>query len=105
MMFRDDQQISAVCERLMHYTHKPELWGRSGPSIEACRLYEVEGGYLSSGEWALLAFCFALWNGGRHAHVSQILNLDTNHRRRVAGILLCATPHDVDNWLEGERHE
>ena len=100
MIFRDDKQISKVCMVLLSYTNKTDLWVENGPSDVAIELCEAKGGYLSSGEWALLAFCFALWNGDGGGTMKQLFQLDLQHRNRIGSLLQCSTTTDTDVWID-----
>ena len=104
-MFRDDSQISQACKVLLNTIRKGELW-ESRPTEEAIRLYRANGGYLSSGERAMLFAAFAIWNADNDkAKLGVLVNrLDLDKQRALWSLLLAqATENDngatIDAWI------
>lgn len=89
-MWRSEKARNDAIRRMVEGTPGvARLWGASGPSDEAVRLLEADGGYLSSGERLLLKAAFDLWNGQGHCRVDELLDtLDAKRLRLVAEALL-----------------
>jgi hypothetical protein len=103
-MFRSDAQTSLCCRALLASVRLERLWPKSGPTDEAVKLLGQDGGYLSSGERAMLFACFALWNSDKRATLAGMFSLDPDRQRDLWSLLLAqATLNDqgaaVDAWL------
>lgn len=109
-MFRDDRQIAAANHVLCSFV--PRLrgaWTPEGPSPQALKWFEENGGPLSSGERVLLLASFSFWNGGHGAdglgklRFTEVLDsLDGEHLRRLAELMIASAEgaSAVDSWIQ-----
>lgn len=89
-MWRSEQaRNEAILKMLSTTPGVLRVWSNRGPSDEAVRLLDADGGYLSSGERLLLKAAFDLWNGRGHCRVDELLDaLDEKRLRAVAEALM-----------------
>jgi hypothetical protein len=101
-MFRDDRQLAIACRTLLAKARLGRLWTADGPTDEALRLLDADGGPLSSGERIMLLAAFAFWNGSGGLRVAEIVEtLDLELAQGVCSLVI-AVKHGskhVDSWL------
>jgi hypothetical protein len=101
-MFRDDQQLARACRALLATVRLERLWDQRGPTSEASKLLEANGGPLSSGERVVLLAAWAFWNGSGGLTVAEVLErLDTEPAEALCFLVMASRygADAVDDWL------
>jgi hypothetical protein len=108
-MFRDDLQLARACRALLATVRLERLWTVDGPTPEASKLLEADGGPLSSGERVMLLASWAFWNGSGGVTLAELLErLDSTPTETLCFLVMAVKygTDAVDDWLaEHERHE
>ncbi len=104
-MFRDDEQLAAVCQTLCARVGLPSLWTNTGPSERAKELIQAEGGPLSHGEKVMVFLAWSFWNGKGGLTVAELVDtLDRNNLLAVGQLLQAHAegPEALDAWLDDQ---
>tara|TARA_R110002073_G_scaffold336583_1_gene536326 strand:+ start:16557 stop:16886 length:330 start_codon:yes stop_codon:yes gene_type:complete len=101
MMFQDDTQRAQVCLALLRSLGLQRLWTEEGPTDEALRLYEKDGGHLSSGERSIFLLSWSFWTGCGLLNFSDLLRLDQARLEAVGALFsaLAIGPLAIDHWI------
>lgn len=100
-MWRDDRQRARACRALLATVRLDYLWTPEGPTEEAFRLLEANGGPLSSGERVMVLASFALWNGSGGLTLTEILDvLDPTRAEALCTLVVAVQRGTVEAWLE-----
>ena len=106
-MFRNDEQLAAVCQALCALAGLPSLWTPAGPSERAKELLRTEGGPLSHGEKVMLYLAWSFWNGKGGLTVAELVDtLDRSNLAAVGQLLQAHAegPEALDAWLDDQSH-
>ena len=79
MHFVDDDERQRACSTLMQIAGRGDLWLPSGPTEEALRLREADGGSLSPGERVMLLVTFSFWNGDETLRFRELTRLSPDN--------------------------
>lgn len=102
-MWRDDRQRARACSALLATVRLGRLWTLDGPTDEALRLLEANGGPLSSGERVVVLSAFALWNGSGGLTLAEILDvLDPARAEALCTLVVAVQRGTVEEWLEAK---
>ena len=102
-MWRDDRQRARACGALLATVRLAHLWTPDGPTDEALRLLEANGGPLSSGERVVVLSAFALWNGSGGLTLAEILDvLDPARAEALCTLVVAVQRGTVEEWLEAK---
>ena len=72
-MQRDDQRLARACRALLATVRLERLWTEDGPTLEAVRLLEADGGPLSSGQRIVLLAAWTFWDGSGGLTLAEVL--------------------------------
>ena len=103
-MFRNDAQRSAAARVLLRSVRQEHLWDER-PTPLALRLFERDGGYLSSGERMMLFIAWEVWDAGASdgkAGVGQCMAKLDYPQLRLLGSFFTAFSGGaiaIDRWL------
>jgi hypothetical protein len=101
-VFRNDEQLAAVCQALCAQVRLASFWTKNGPSERAKKLLEGGGESLSHGEQIMILCAWALWNGRGDLKFSELVDVLDRGNLTAVGELLCALaegPEALDHWL------
>jgi hypothetical protein len=99
-IFKNEAQRSEVVRVMLASLHLDFLWVDGRPTEEACGLMEEGGGYLSSGERALLFAAWDVWNGEAHLPFDRLLyGLDPQRMLMMGTFLVAFATGTIDQWL------
>jgi hypothetical protein len=101
-MLRDDLQLARACRALLATVRLNRLWPDAGPTPEASRLLQANGGPLSSGERVMLLAAWAFWNGSGGVTLAEILECLDAERAEALCFLVLASKYGgdaVDDWI------
>jgi hypothetical protein len=101
-MFRDDLQLARACRTLLATVRLGRLWTEYGPTAEARRLLDADGGPLSSGERVMLLAAWAFWNGSGGLTLADVLErLDVEPAEALCFLVLASKygSDSVDDWI------
>ena len=101
MSFKNDVQLSGFCAAVLGQRLAGNLWSPQGPTREAVRLYQEDGGYLSSGERVLLLAAFSFWNTFHNDKLRfvELMKLDGDNLVRVADALRAMGTGLLDDYI------
>lgn len=102
-MFANDIQLARCCRALCERVRLIGMFTESGPTKQAVKLYQDNGGYLSSGETVMLMAAFAFWNSSNDKlSLGRILAvLDNSHTVALASLMAAYAggAAEVEKWL------
>jgi hypothetical protein len=72
-MLRDEQRLARACRIFLATARLERLWTDDGPTPEAFRLLQADGGPLSSGQRVVLLAAWTFWNGSGGLRLAAVL--------------------------------
>lgn len=102
--FRDVSQRSMVCRTFLDRAGLGHIWEEDGPSEQAEKLREQDGGPLTSVERIVLLLAFAIWEGDRALTFVELQTVDQGKLQAV-GMLLTTmgmVTLAIDSWLSSQ---
>jgi len=100
-MISDEKQLAAVCRVLLDLVGLSHLWTPDGPTEEAVKLRDADGGDLEGDARILFRTCWALSRGEGGPTMKEIRELDQTRLVAVGSLMRCLQtgPEAVDSWL------
>lgn len=113
MNFDTAEDWTAACHTLMRIAGREDLWLPSGPTGEALRLREEDGGPLSPSERVMLLATFSFWDGDETLRFRELSRLQPESLFAVATLAAALAVDQmqlpeaqgtrcVDTWLAEE---
>jgi hypothetical protein len=105
-VFRNDEQLAAVCRTLCARVGLKSFWTDAGPSERAKELLRAQGGPLSHGEKVMVFLAWSFWNGNGGLTVAELVDTLDRENLSAVGQLLQAHvegPDALDAWLASQQ--
>jgi lipoyl-dependent peroxiredoxin len=100
-MLRRDQQLARACRALLATVRLERLWTDDGPSPDAFRLLEADGGPLSSGQRIVLLAAWTFWNGSGGLKLAEVLEQFDADPMQALCFLVMASRCSDNRWFDG----
>lgn len=99
-MLRDDQELARACRALLASVRLERLWMEDGPTPEAYRLLEADGGSLSSGQRIVLLAAWTFWNGSGGLKLAEVLEQFDADPMEALCFLVMASKCSDNRWVQ-----